>query len=78
MKGDISKITELKTAAVYYGDDGEGTAVFVPGLNRISEEEHTEQVERLKNGLIPSMNDLGAWQAAQDTLNKYGKDIYES
>jgi len=50
----------------------------VPGLNRISEEEHTEQVERLKNGLIPSMNDLGAWQAAQDTLNKYGKDIYES
>jgi hypothetical protein len=78
MKGDISKIAELKSAAVYYGDDGDGTAVFVPGLNRISEEEHTEQMERFKSGLIPSMNDLGAWQAAQDTLNKYGKDVYES
>jgi hypothetical protein len=78
MKGDISKIAELKSAAVHYGDDGEGTAVFVAGLNRISEEEHTEQMDRFKNGLIPSMNDLGAWQAAQDTLNKYGKDVYES
>jgi hypothetical protein len=78
MKGDISKIAELKKAAIHYGDDGEGSAVFVPGLNRISEEEHTEQMDRFKNGLIPSMNDLGAWQAAQDTLNKYGKDVYES
>lgn len=78
MKGDISKIAELKKAAVHYGDDGEGSAVFVAGLNRISEEEHTEQMDRFKNGLIPSMNDLGAWQAAQDTLNKYGRDVYDS
>jgi len=78
MKGDISKIAELKKAAMHYGDDGEGTAVFVPGLNRISEEEHTEQMDRFKQGLIPSMNDLGAWKAAQDTLDKYGKDLYES
>lgn len=78
MKGDISKIAELKKAAMHYGDDGEGSAVFVPGLNRISEEEHTEQMDRFKQGLIPSMNDLGAWKAAQDTLDKYGKDLYES
>lgn len=78
MKGDITKIAELKKAALHYGDDGEGTAVFVPGLNRISEEEHTEQLDRLKNGLIPSMNDLGAWKAAQDTLDKHGRDLYES
>lgn len=78
MRGDISKIAELKSAAVHYGDDGEGNAIFVAGLNRISEEEHTEQMDRFKQGLIPSMNDLGAWQAAQDTLNKYGKDVYES
>lgn len=78
MRGDISKIAELKAAAVHYGDDGEGNAVFVAGLNRISEEEHTEQMDRFKSGLIPSMNDLGAWQAAQDTMNKYGRDVYES
>ena len=34
-KGDISKIAELKKAAMFNGDDGEGKAVFVPGLTRI-------------------------------------------
>jgi hypothetical protein len=72
-RGDVSKIAELKKAAMHYGDDGEGEAVFVPGLHRISEEEYSEQKERFKEGLIPSMNDLGAWHAAQQTLDKYGK-----
>ena len=78
MRNDISKMTELKNAAKYYGDDGEGEAVFVPGLTRISEEEHSEQLDRMKQGLIPSMNDLGAWKAAQDTMSKYGRDAYEA
>lgn len=77
-RGDISQITKLKNAAKYYGDDGEGEAVFVPGLTRISEEEHSEQIDRMKQGLIPSMNDLGAWKAAQDTIQKHGRDAYES
>jgi len=72
MKGDISKISELKTAAKHFGDPGDGSCVFVPGLTRISEEEYSEQKERLAAGLIPSMNDLGAWKAAQDTHDKYG------
>jgi hypothetical protein len=78
MKGDINQISKLKQAAVYNGDPGDGKAVFVPGLTRISDEEYSEQVDRMKNGLIPSMNDLGAWKAAQDTLNKYGRDTYEN
>jgi hypothetical protein len=78
MRGDISKISELKNAAVHYGDDGLGEAIFVPGLTRISDEEYSEQMERMKEGLIPSMNDLGAWKAAQDTLNTHGRDIYEN
>jgi hypothetical protein len=73
-RGDLSKIADLRKAAMHYGDDGEGKAVFVPGLTRISEEEYSEQKERLKQGLIPSMNDLGAWHAAQQTLDKHGKD----
>lgn len=78
MRGDISQIAKLKQAAIYYGDEGDGEAIFVPGLTRISEEEHTEQMDRLKSGLIPSMNDLGAWKAAQDTLNTHGRDAYEN
>ena len=77
-RGDIAQITKLKNAAKYYGDEGDGEAIFVPGLTRISEEEHSEQLDRMKQGLIPSMNDLGAWKAAQDTMQKYGRDAYES
>lgn len=72
MRGDLSKITELKNAAKYYGDEGDGEAVFVPGLTRITDEEHSVQKDRMMQGLIPSMNDLGAWYAAQQTQDKYG------
>jgi hypothetical protein len=72
MRGDLSKITELKQAAKHYGDEGDGEAVFVPGLTRITDEEHSVQKDRMSQGLIPSMNDLGAWYAAQQTHDKYG------
>jgi hypothetical protein len=78
LRGDISQIAKLKQAAIYYGDDGEGQAVFVAGLTRISEEEHSEQMDRFKQGMIPSLNDLGAIHAAQQTLNTHGRDIYEN
>jgi hypothetical protein len=78
MKGDITQITKLKDAAMHYGDPGDGQAIFVPGLTRITDEEYSEQIDRMKNGLIPSMNDLGAWKAAQDTLNTHGRDAYEN
>ena len=78
MKGDIAQIAKLKEAAIYHGDPGDGNAVFVPGLTRISDEEYSEQLDRMKNGLIPSMNDLGAWKAAQDTLNTHGREAYDS
>lgn len=77
MRGDISKIAELKTVAKHFGDPGDGEALFVPGLTRITEEEYSEQKDRMQQGLIPSMNDLGAWHAAQQTVNKYGKDAMD-
>jgi hypothetical protein len=73
MRNDLSKIAELKQAAKYYGDEGDGEAVFVPGLTRITDEEHSVQKDRMSQGLIPSMNDLGAWYAAQQTQDKYGQ-----
>jgi hypothetical protein len=74
MKGDIMQISRLKEAAKHYGDEGDGECIFVPGLTRISEEEYSEQKQRLSEGLIPSMNDLGAVQAAKDTIAKYGNE----
>lgn len=74
MRGDLSKMAQLKDAAKYYGDPGDGDAVFVPGLTRVTEEEYSEQLDRMQQGLIPSMNDLGAWHAAQQTFDKYGSD----
>lgn len=78
IRGDVTKIAELKQAAKHYGDDGDGEAVFVPGLTRISDEEYSEQMDRFKQGLIPSMNDLGAIHAAQQTLKTHGRDAYEN
>jgi hypothetical protein len=74
MKGDLSSMSKLKEAARYYGDPGDGDCVFVPGLNRISEEEYSEQKQRMAEGLIPSMNDLGAVHAAQQTVKKWGSE----
>jgi len=77
-KNDISKIAELRKAAMYYGDDGDGQCVFVPGLNRASEEQYSEMKDRMNQGLIPNVNDLGAVYDAQKTLKTHGREAYEN
>lgn len=72
-KGDLEKIMELRKAAAYWGQP-EGKPIFHPGVSRVSEEEYSEQIDRMKNGLIPSMNDLGAVAAAQKTIREHGSD----
>lgn len=71
MRDDKAKIKELADAAKYWGQP-EGRAVFYPNMKKISDEEHSEQVDRMSQGLIPSMNDLGAVIAAKKTLELYG------
>ena len=73
MKGDITKIAELRKAAAYYGEP-DGEAVFFAGLSRVTDEEYSEQKQRMLEGLIPNMNDLGAVHAAQQTIKKYGAE----
>ena len=73
MKGDISKLSELKQAASYYGEP-DGEPVFFAGLSRVTDEEYNEQLDRMKEGLIPNLNDLGAVHAAQQTLKTYGDE----
>jgi hypothetical protein len=73
MRDDKARIKELADAAKYWGQP-EGRAVFYPNMKKITDEEHSEQVDRMKQGLIPSMNDLGAVIAAKKTLKLYGDD----
>jgi hypothetical protein len=73
MRGDLSKLTELRNAAAHYGEP-DGEAVFFAGLSRISDEEYSEQKQRMSEGLIPNLNDLGAVHAEQQTIKKYGAD----
>lgn len=73
MRGDFGKLAELKAAAAHYGEP-DGEPVFFAGLSRISDEEYAEQKQRMSEGLIPNLNDLGAVHAAQQTIKKYGVD----
>ena len=73
MRGDASRIKELQDAAKYWGQSG-GKAIFYPNMRKISEETHSEQVDRMTQGLIPNLNDLGAVIAAKKTLEVYGDE----
>lgn len=77
MRNDQAKITELTKAAAHYGQS-EGTAVFFANNRKISDETHSEQVDRMSQGLIPSMNDLGALIAAKKTIDEYGVEAYNA
>lgn len=69
--GEIDKISNIKQAAAYYGKP-DGEAVFIPGTTRATEEEYSEQLDRLKEGYIPSLNDVGAVVDAKRGLAKHG------
>lgn len=73
-KNDLSQIKKLMDAAISYGDAGDGEAVFVPGLTRVTDEEYAEQVDRMNQGLIPNLNDLGAVADAKRTFQLYGDE----
>lgn len=72
-KNDHERVKKLMDAAAYYGEP-EGQAVFYPNTKQISDETHSEQIDRMKQGFIPNMNDLGAVIAAKKTLDLYGDD----
>ena len=73
MRGDFGKLAELRAAAAHYGEP-DGEPIFFAGLSRISDEEYAEQKQRMSEGLIPNLNDLGAVHAAQQTIKKYGAE----
>ncbi len=72
-RGDEIQLHKLRQAAAYHGEP-DGKPVFFPGLGRVTDEEYSEQIDRMKSGLIPNLNDLGAVHAAQQTIAKYGDE----
>jgi hypothetical protein len=72
-RGDQIQIQKLVNEAKALGQ-GDGSYEFYPGMGRVSDEEYSEQLDRMKQGLIPNLNDLGAVQAAKDTIAMYGSD----
>jgi hypothetical protein len=72
-RGDQIQIQKLVREATALGQ-GDGSYEFYPGMGRISDEEYSEQLDRMRQGLIPNLNDLGAVQAAKDTIAMYGSD----
>ncbi len=72
-RGDLSKMAELRKVAAHYGEP-DGEPWFVAGLHRATDEEHSEQLDRMKQGLIPNLNDLGAVYDAQQGIKAHGDD----
>lgn len=71
IKGDIGQIAKLRQAAAHYGEP-EGEPWFYAGVGRATDEEYDEQMDRLKEGLLPNLNDIGAVAAAKKSLELYG------
>jgi hypothetical protein len=71
-RGDITAISKITKAAAYYGFP-EGRAEFRAGQRRITDEEHSEQVDRMSQGYIPSETDLGAWYDAAKGIKAHGE-----
>ena len=71
VKNDLSQMAKLRQAAAHYGQP-DGEPWFYAGVNRATDEEYQEQLDRLEEGLIPSLNDLGAVHAAKKTAELYG------
>lgn len=70
--GDIEAMAKITKAAAYYGIP-DGKPEFKAGVRRVSDEEYSEQIDRMKEGYIPSETDLGAWYDAAKGLRQHGE-----
>ena len=69
---DLEKMSKIRQAAEHYGAPA-GKVQFMAGVNRVTDEQHKEQIDRMKEGLIPSETDIGAWMLAQQGMKKHGR-----
>lgn len=67
---DIESMNKITKAAQYYGAPS-GKPKFMPGVQRVSEAQYSEQRDRMKQGLIPSETDIGMWQEEERNFEEY-------
>ena len=72
-RGDQLQIQKLVREAKALGQE-DGSYEFYPGMGRISDEEYSEQIDRMAQGYIPSETDLGALVDAKKTFDQFGSD----
>ena len=73
MKGDESRIALLRNEARWLGFP-DGQPLFYANVRKVSDEEYSEQLDRMSQGYIPSETDLGALIDAKKTFDKFGSD----
>ena len=73
---DIAKMKIISDAAAHY-DEPEGEAVFIPGAQRATDSEYTNQIERMKSGELPTMNDFNAVRDAKIAGRERGEKVGE-
>lgn len=69
VRGDLEAISKITRAAKFYGIE-EGQPYFIEGARKISDEEYSEQVDRLKNGLVPDPYDIGVYKDELERRNR--------
>ena len=73
---DIAKMKIISDAAAHYGEP-EGEAVFIPGAQRATEDSYKHQIERMKDGQLPTMNDFNAVTDAKNAGRLRGEKVGE-
>jgi hypothetical protein len=73
MRGDESRVALLRNEARWLGFP-DGRPLFYANVRKVSDEEYSEQIDRMAQGYIPSETDLGALVDAKKTLDLYGRD----
>ena len=73
---DIAKMKIIQDAAAHYGQP-EGEAVFIPGAQRATDSEYSNQIERMKSGELPTMNDFNAVTDAKIAGRQRGEKVGE-
>ena len=73
MKGDESRIALLRNEARWLGFP-DGQPLFYANVRKVSDEEYSEQIDRMAQGYIPSETDLGALIAAKKTQLEFGNE----
>lgn len=72
-EGDLNAMAQIRQAAIHYGFP-EGEPEFRPGVRRVTDEEYSEQLDRMKQGYIPSETDIGAWADAAKGMAAHGDE----